>query len=131
MTLLRSLSVLSLTALLLACNSSDEATSDGMDHDMADHAGDHSAMSGEAITADGEGRILSLSEDGDFVTLDHGPIEEINMGAMRMGFELAANVDLSDYAVGEDILFRISATENDIVITQTCRPSTDGPNCLN
>jgi len=126
MIMVRAFSILSLCAVLSACGSHDEAT-----HDMADHADhDMEISTGPAVIAEGDGRILSISEEGDFMTLDHGPIEEISMGAMRMGFEVAEGVDLSDYTEGDDILFMISATENDIILTKACRPASDGPNCL-
>ena len=99
------------------------------DADVADESADMDAGT-DAVVADAAATVMSVSDEGDFITLDHEAIEEINMGAMRMGFEVADGVEISGLEEGDAILFRIEATENDIILTDLCRPAEDGPDCL-
>ena len=101
----------------------------GVDADM-DMMGTSASDPADTITTDATARVMSVSEDGDFITLDHDPIDAIGMGAMRMGFEVADDVDLSTLMPGDSVAFRVRATSDDIVLTALCRPDTDGPDCL-
>ena len=128
--MVRILAATSIILLVSACGETDGG------HAHTDHSGsDHTTLDmdmpeGDAIIAGGSGTVLSIGEAGDFLTLDHGPIPEIGMSAMRMGFDVANGVDLSGYQAGDALDFRVEATDTDILITQICRPATDGADCL-
>ena len=120
----------------------DQGTMDhgDMDHGDMEHGdmdqGDMSASGGmgsdvpQVIMGRAGATVMSVSEEGDFITLDHDRIDAINMGAMRMGFEVDAGVSLEGLAEGDRILFEVMATESDIVLTKLCRPEMDGADCL-
>ena len=55
------------------------------DGEMMDHS-DHDM--GSSDTGHATGVIKSVGAQGDFLTIDHGPIDGIGMGAMTMGFEV-------------------------------------------
>ena len=54
-------------------------------------------------TLTGTGTIQSISDNR--VTLDHGPIPELNWPSMVMGFQIMPRVNLSDFAEGDEIEF--------------------------
>jgi len=57
------------------------------DHSTMDHSQmDHSKMGGD--TGHSTGKVVSISPDGQEVTIDHNEIEGVGMGAMTMGFSL-------------------------------------------
>jgi Cu/Ag efflux protein CusF len=94
---------------------------------------DHSsrAMSNAAI-GHGTGIIKSLGTQGDFLTIDHGPIEGVGMSAMTMGFDIMGNVDLSTFTEGNVVAFMVKRGRDDSYrITAICNTDTDGGDCLN
>jgi len=98
---------------------SDE-TMDHSGHDMSDGAMGH-----------GTGIIKSLGTQGDFLTIDHGPIEGIGMGAMTMGFDIMGDVDLSAFAEGDAVAFMVKkGRDNSYRITTICNTATEGADCL-
>jgi Cu/Ag efflux protein CusF len=98
----------------------DGKSMDHSGHDMSDGAMGH-----------GTGIIKSLGTQGDFLTIDHGPIEGIGMGAMTMGFDIMGDVDLSAFAEGDAVAFMVKkGRDNSYRITTICNTGTDGADCL-
>lgn len=98
----------------------DGEAMDHSGHDMPDETMGH-----------GMGIIKSLGTQGDFLTIDHGPIEGIGMGAMTMGFDIMGDVDLSSFAEGDAVAFMVKkGRDNSYRITTICNTSIDGAECL-
>lgn len=129
-----------LAGVLSAC-ADDAPVTDATDTAMMDMtAGDsHSGHDMDEVMAKAEdpvitlatGRFMSVAANGTYATLDHDPIPAINMGAMRMGFDVDPTLDLSAYEEGDALLFRlVTSEETGFLITEVCRPATDGAACL-
>ena len=99
-------------------------------HADMDHSGhDMSKMSGDV--GHGTGIIVSVGELGDSLTIDHGPIEGIGMGAMTMGFDILSSVDLTGYSKDDPVAFMVKkGRDNSYRITAICNTSTQGADCL-
>ena len=115
------------TFLLLtlgACGAPNDAAEPLEGHTQDDHAaGSHGAMprassSGdqrivtpqlltEARSAETTARLIAIAPDGREVTLDHGPLEAIGMGAMTMAFNVAPGVDLGGLEAGAQLDIRV------------------------
>ncbi|MBK8200452.1 MAG: copper-binding protein [Acidobacteria bacterium] len=52
------------------------------------------------------GTIKSVAGQSDFLTIDHGPIDGVGMGAMTLGFDIAGDVDLTGFSEGDTVAFR-------------------------
>ena len=92
------------TAPAPAAPAATEMPMDMADGEMMDHSG-HEMGSGD--TGHATGVIKSVGAQGDFLTIDHGPIEGIGMGAMTMGFDIAGDVDLSNFKDGDMVSFMV------------------------
>jgi Cu/Ag efflux protein CusF len=66
----------------------------------------------QATTAAGTGTVTSVNIQNRKVTLDHGPIAEINWPAMKMEFAAAPSVDLSKVKTGDKVRFTLSGSGN-------------------
>ena len=85
----------------------------------------------DVIYTSGQGVVMDVSASDYFITLDHGPLPDIEMDAMRMPFDAHPSVNLSRYREGDQILFNLAASEEEgLLITKMCRPRTDGADCL-
>jgi Cu(I)/Ag(I) efflux system periplasmic protein CusF len=123
---------------LAACGNADEtaptepATSEAPMEMTAGETMDHSGHDmSDGMMGHATGIIKSLGTDGDFLTIDHGPIEGIGMGAMTMGFDTLGDVDLSSFAEGDAVAFMVKkGRDNSYRITTICNTSTNGANCL-
>ena len=138
MKILSLLAVSGLALFLAACGGSEDAAvpqSDAAKAPMEKADGgkmDHSGhdMGGGAI-GHATGVIKSLGGQGEYVTIDHGPIEGIGMGAMTMGFGIQGDVDLSPFAVGDRVSFMVKkGRDNAYRIAAMCKTDTDGADCL-
>jgi len=82
-------------------------------------------------TGHGRGTIRSLGGQGDFLTIEHGPIEGIGMGAMTMGFDILDGVDLSGFVEGDEVAFMVKqGRDGSFRVTAICNTGTDGASCL-
>lgn len=63
-----------------------------------------------AKTAAGTGTVTALNAAGRKVTLDHGPMPEMNWPAMKMEFGVASAVDLSKVKAGDKVRFTITSS---------------------
>ncbi|WP_340691635.1 copper-binding protein [Hyphomonas sp.] len=96
--------------------------------DMMDHSG-HDMP--DQVMGHGTGIIKSRGSKGDFLTIDHGPIDGIGMGAMTMGFEIMGSVDVSAFAEGDPVAFMVKkGRDNSYRITNMCNTQTEGTDCL-
>lgn len=82
-------------------------------------------------TGHGRGTIRSLGGQGDFLTIEHGPIEGIGMGAMTMGFDILDGVELSGFSEGDEVAFTVEQGRDETFrITAICDIAADGADCL-
>lgn len=117
---------------LTACGSADTSapaepsgTAPSMDH------GDHDMPATNSSIGHGTGTIRSLGGEGDFLTIDHGPLEGIDMGAMTMGFDTMGDVDLSGFNDGDQVAFMVKqGRDGSFRIMAICNTETDGADCL-
>ena len=129
---------LPLTALALAltaCGNSEPPAHDStksMDasHDSTERNGAHKPnMSSD--TGQAAGTIKSIGADNKFVTIDHGPFDGIDMGAMTMGFEVMGDTDLSGFTEGDVVMFEVKrGRDGSYRIQEICRKSSEEENCL-
>lgn len=63
-----------------------------------------------AKTASGTGTVVALNAAGKKVTLDHGPMPDIDWPAMKMEFAVAPSVDLSKVKAGDKVKFTLSGS---------------------
>ncbi len=100
------------------------------DNHEGTHAG-HVADGATARTGEGTGVIRSVDAERRSLTIDHGPIDEVGMGAMMMGFGVTGAVDLSGLAEGDTVAFRLKrGRDNSYRVTAICNTGTDGTDCL-
>ncbi|KCZ55197.1 copper-binding protein [Hyphomonas chukchiensis] len=85
----------------------------------------------QALSGEGQGTIISIGPDGDFLTIDHGPIEGVGMGAMTMGFETLSRVDLAGFAKGDKVAFSVKqGRDGSFRVTVICNIEAHGKDCL-
>lgn len=125
---------------LVACGNAQDAPAEtetaampmGMSHDemgMDIDEHDMSAM-GDGI-GHTTGVIKSLGSKGDFVTLQHGPFEGIDMGAMTMGFDIIGDVDLSGFTEGDTVAFMVKqGRDGSFRVMSMCNTAIEGADCL-
>ncbi|MBN4056340.1 copper-binding protein [Rhodothermus sp. AH-315-K08] len=118
---------------LIGCSSPEtdnsEATESSMaqmaatdDHDAganepSEGAADGSAAAGETRTYQGAGRVRTLTPSGDFVIIEHGPIEDF-MGGMTMPFPVKSDSVLRGVAIGDSIRFTLAVNEAEAWIAE-------------
>lgn len=115
-----------------ACGQSADKKGQPETHTQAemDHS-DHEVTASEVTIGHGTGTVQSVSSEGDFLSIAHGPLEGIDMGAMTMGFEAAEGVDLSGITDGDDVAFMVEVdTAGDLQLTAICDTGDDGADCL-
>lgn len=128
----------SLFALVLAaCGNAQDAQPASVDTaempmDMADHDGmDHSDHNMSDGMGHATGIIRSVGTQGDFVTIEHGPIEGVGMSAMTMGFDIMGDVDLADFKDGDEVAFMVKqGRDGSYRITAICNTVAQGADCL-
>ncbi|KJS34506.1 MAG: hypothetical protein VR74_20130 [Hyphomonas sp. BRH_c22] len=85
----------------------------------------------QALSGEGQGTIISIGPDGDFLTIGHGPIEGVGMGAMTMGFETLSRVDLAGFAKGDKVAFSVKqGRDGSFRVTVICNIEAHGKDCL-
>lgn len=95
-----------------------------------DHSG-HDIGAAQERIGHGSGVIRSVGSQDDFLVINHGPLEGIEMGAMTMGFEIMGDVDLSGFAEGDEVAFMVKqGRDNSYRIMEICNTATDGADCL-
>ncbi len=140
---------LSAALILAACGASDapvtqdaansesasKVETSSMTHGGSDHAShDMNEKSVQSVGDTGmtTGVIRSIGDNGDFLTIDHGEIEGVGMGAMTMGFDILTSVDLSDFDVGDYVAFSVKrGRDGSYRVTEICNTTEDDTSCLN
>jgi Cu/Ag efflux protein CusF len=85
--------------------------------DMPGMKKDMPAKKGEATkTATATGTVTAMDTAKRKVTLDHGPIPDINWPAMKMEFSVAPSVDLSKVKTGDQVRFTLSGSGNSYIV---------------
>lgn len=127
-TRLKAFSVICAATLLVGCSQSEHGD---MDHSKMNHSKENQKISAGS-TGHTTGQILSISSDGQQVTIDHGEIEGIGMGAMTMGFTVMSDVDLTRFAARDKVAFWVKkGRDGSYRITAMCNTVSDGTDCLN
>lgn len=76
---------------------------------------------GAAKQATAAGTVTAVNAAGHKITLDHGPIAEINWPAMKMEFSVAPAVDLSKVKAGDRVQFTLSGSGSSYVVQSISR----------
>ena len=106
----KTLLMTTLFALPLALTACNKPADEPKAEDPNDAMGSMT-MPVEAKTAKGSGTVTAIDEGAGKITIDHGPITELQWPAMKMGF--ASNPELlSDVAVGDKVDFDVTVTGN-------------------
>lgn len=120
------------SALALAACGSESSTSEApasSSTEAEQRTVDHGSAGSN--TGHGRGVIRSVGVQGDFLTIEHGPLEGIEMGAMTMGFDITGGVDLSGFEDGDEVAFAVKrGRDNSFRITAVCNTTTEGDDCL-
>lgn len=149
---LKTLALISTAAVLVACGQSgtDQAYNAPIDHSkmdahqmdetqMKDGGMDHSTMGQSQMnhskmggdTGHTTGKIVSISPDGQEVTIDHNEIEGVGMGAMTMGFTVLSGVKLDGFAPNDNVSFMVKkGRDGSYRITAMCNTDKSGAKCL-
>lgn len=115
------LSLLAASLTLAACNNA-ESTHEPADTMMADELSgvDGSKMSGDmpmiagdeaGQTASAEGVVTAVNDSAGSITIDHGPVPEVDWPAMEMAFS-ADGENIGDIAVGDRVTFEFQVMES-------------------
>lgn len=81
----------------------------GMQMDCADNESTATSIS--------EGEVKAVNMKNKKITLKHGPIENMNMGAMTMAFPVSNPSFLSKIKVGDKVNFKLEAVKGVATIT--------------
>ncbi len=96
--------------------SSGDVRAQGM-KDMPGMKKDVPAKKGEATkAATATGTVTAVNTADRKVTLDHGPIPDIDWPAMKMEFSVAPSVDLSKVKTGDRVRFTLSGSGNSYTV---------------
>lgn len=80
------------------------------------NAMDDMAMSAETKVAKGSGTVTAVDMAAGKITLDHGPIAELEWPAMKMGFAAKPEL-LTGVVVGDKVDFTMSLAGNNATVT--------------
>lgn len=101
-----------------------------VEEEVSDASLDNAALVGES--GQSTGAIVVIAEEARQIVIDHEAIDEINMGAMTMGFSVLSDIDLSEYAVDDRVSFKVKkGLDGDYQITAMCNTGVGGKECLN
>jgi Cu/Ag efflux protein CusF len=106
----------------------DAQTSSGMARQMMDH-GEHTV---EEPIGHATGVIRSVGEQGNTLTIDHGPFKGgIEMDAMTMRYGVSEDVDVSAFTENTEVAFLVKhGRDGSYRVMALCNTKTDGANCL-
>lgn len=141
MTLLNYMAASILALSLAACGKAQDTArpETSVAETPADMPGENMVMDSNVhnMSAMGEGighaigTIRSVGGNSDFLTIEHGPFDGIDMGAMTMGFDVLSDVDVSGFAKGDAVAFMVKqGRDGSYRITSICNTGTDGADCL-
>ncbi len=117
----RSVALTLLLGVATALSSPGDAKAQGMN--MPGMGEKKDAPKGAAAkTASGTGTISALNATGRKVTLEHGPMPEINWPPMKMEFPVDTSVDLSKVKAGDKVRFTVTGSGSNYTV-QSISPS--------
>lgn len=76
------------------------------------HSGDHADM------AMNTGTITRIDTKWNKLTIDHGPLESLDMPAMKMVFELADPALIEGLSEGQEVRFAADRVEGKLTVTE-------------
>ena len=77
------------------------------------------------------GEIVSVAPDGPFLTIEHGPIHGIDMGAMTMEFDVLSDVELAGIDKGDKVEFLVKKSgAGTFDVMAICGLEDEEPKCL-
>jgi Cu/Ag efflux protein CusF len=103
--------LIGLAAALLA---SGEARTQGMSPNMNTMPGMGGTSQDKTVA--GIGTVTAVNSTSCKVTLDHGPLPDINWPAMKMEFATAPSVDLSKVKPGDKVRFTLRRSGNSYTV---------------
>jgi Cu/Ag efflux protein CusF len=103
-----------LIGMASALLASGEVRAQGMSPNMDNMPGMGGAK--ESATAGGVGTVTAVNPASRKVTLDHGPLPDINWPAMKMEFATAPSVDLSKVKPGDKVRFTLTGSGNSFTV---------------
>lgn len=116
---IHALAVLAMAATLGACGQKADgngaAAANAENAATADNMGNMSLAPG-AKMAKGTGKVTALDKAAGTITLDHGPIAELNWPAMTMAFK-AAPALIDSVKIGDEVDFDLKVEGSDGEIT--------------
>ena len=93
---------------------------------------DHGEHAMEESIGHATGVIRSVGEQGDTLTIDHGPFKGgIEMAAMTMRYGVTEGVDISAFTEDAEVAFLVKhGRDGSYRILAICNTKTDGGHCL-
>lgn len=106
----------SLPLALAACGKKAEQPAAVATQAMDKMGSASAATPAKPMTGTGEGKVISLNAATGAITIEHGPIKEINWPAMTMGFSAKPDL-LKGIAVGDRVAFTILGSGENYAVT--------------
>lgn len=78
-----------------------------------------------AVTAPAQGIVVAIDRPGNVVTLSHGPLYNLGMPAMTMGFRVDDAAALESLNVGDKVRFEAGARDGAFIATRLERMAAD------
>ncbi len=86
--------------------------------DHTNHAGHATPAVAAKSAALAEGTVKKLDKAKNRITIAHGPIANLDMGAMTMTFVVAKPATLAKVKVGDKLRFQAEERKDDLTITR-------------
>jgi len=109
-----------LSALVVPAGLALAAGSASAQMQMHDHAG-HNAMPSETqgdSNALSTGEVKKVDRDAGKLTIQHGPLNNLNMPAMTMVFKVQDPAMLDQVKAGDNIRFRVERVNGSLIVTK-------------
>ena len=102
---------------LSACGKKTEQPAPVATQAMDKQAMDAMAAPAAPKTGSGEGKVVSVNASTGAITIEHGPIQQIDWPAMTMTFAVKDKGLLNKLSVGKTVTFQITKEGADYVVT--------------
>lgn len=95
------------------------AGANAQSHDMHEHAGHMDAAAHDASNAAmAAGEIKKVDKDTGKLTIQHGPLTNLNMPGMTMAFKVQDPVMLEQVKVGDKVRFHVEHVNGTLTVTK-------------
>lgn len=108
--------LVTLPITLTACGKKAEQPAPVTTQAMDKQAMDAMATPAAPKTGSGEGKVISVNASTGAITIEHGPIKQIDWPAMTMGFTAKPEV-LKGIAAGDKVAFEIKGSGENYEVT--------------